>query len=253
MTSATSSEVRALLLAAGEGSRLRPHSDGIAKPMITLGGKPILEHNLELLVKHGIRTIAINLHYCPESVTNHFGDGRDRGASITYSYEPELLGTAGAVKKIGPDFFSGTFLVVYGDNWIDCDLTRFISFHKSHRGIATVCLHFRDDVRSSGLVKFDDDHRITSFLEKPKSAEPISGWVNAGIVAFEPSVLSYIPPEGWSDFGQNVFPALLSAGERLYAYQMRDNEGIKWIDTPEDLARVRSEINGKQEPALQAS
>jgi NDP-sugar pyrophosphorylase family protein len=237
--------MKALLLAAGEGTRLRPLTEKLPKPMIPIAGKPILEYNVEWLAQHGIREIAINLHHCPQAVMNHFGDGSRFGVSITYSYEPELLGTAGAVKKL-ESFLQGTpstssgqaFLVVYGDNLIDCDLKRLLSFHHERGGLVTIVLHYRDDVSNSGVVAVETQDRVTSFVEKPKAQKVFSHWVNAGILVLEPEVVKYIPSGIPSDFGKEILPQLLEQGAELYGYRITDSERIWWIDTPGDLERV---------------
>jgi NDP-sugar pyrophosphorylase family protein len=230
--------MKALLLAAGEGKRLRPLTDKLPKPMIRIEAKPILEHNVNFLARWGIREIAINLHHCPEVVINHFGDGSGFGVNITYSYEPELLGTAGAVKKL-ERFFEGTFLVIYSDNLIDIDLNRLLLFHHEHQGIATVVLHYRDDVSQSGVVTFDAVDRVTQFLEKPQANQAISHWVNAGVLVLETDVLTYIPSDIPSDFGREILPGLLDQGKRLYGYRLREAEEIWWIDRIEDHERVQ--------------
>ena len=231
--------MKVLLLAAGEGTRLRPLTERLPKPMIPIAGRPILEHNINFLFRGGIREIAINLHHCPEAVINHFGDGSGFGVNITYSYEPELLGTAGAVKKL-ERFFEGTFLVIYSDNLIDIDLNRLLLFHDEHQGIATIVLHYRDDVSQSGVVTFDADDRVTQFLEKPQANQAISHWVNAGVLALEKEVLQYIPSGVPSDFGGEILPDLLVRGERLYGYKFSAAEQIWWIDRMEDYERVQA-------------
>ncbi len=275
--------MNALLLAAGEGTRLRPLTEKLPKPMIPIAGKPILQHNVELLARHGIREIAINLHHCPEVVRSHFGDGSRFGVSITYSYEPELLGTAGAVKKL-ESFFQDTtksviarsdperaervegcdeaipklergdcfaslamtranqspFLVLYGDNLIHCDLHRLLAFHQERAGIATLALHYRDDVTHSGVVTLDGNDRVLQFVEKPRADQIPSHWVNAGVLVLEPKVLDHIPAGVPSDFGKDILPHLLEQGERLYGYRLTGDEGIRWIDTLEDLRRETS-------------
>ena len=235
--------MKALLLAAGEGKRLRPLTEELPKPMIPVAGKPILEHNINFLARWGIRKIAINLHHCPEVVMNHFGEGLGFGVDITYSYEPELLGTAGAVKKL-ERFFDETFLVIYGDNVIDCDLKRLIAFHHEHGGIATIALHYRDDVSQSGVVVLNGNDRVIHFLEKPHADRAISHWVNAGILVLEKEVLNYIPSHTSSDFGREVLPGLLGQGERLYGYRLGEGEEIWWIDRIEDLDHVLNSFKG---------
>jgi len=230
--------MKALLLAAGEGARLRPLTEKLPKPMISIGGKPILEHNVQWLARQGIREIVINLHHCPDVVKNHFGDGSCFGVNITYSYEPQLLGTAGAVKKLEP-FFQSTFLVVYSDNLIDCSLKRLLSFHHERGGLVTIVLHYRDDVSNSGIVTIDEEDRVTSFVEKPNANQVFSHWVNAGVLLLQPEVLKYIPSGIPSDFGKEILPRLLEQGAELYGYRIRDGERIWWIDTPADLERVQ--------------
>jgi len=231
--------MKALLLAAGEGTRLRPLTERLPKPMIPIAGRPILEHNINFLLREGIREIAINLHHCPEVVMNHFGDGSSFGANITYSYEPELLGTAGAVKKL-ERFFEGTFLVIYGDNLINFDLNRLLSFHHEHQGIATIVLHYRDDVSQSGVAALDGHDRITNFIEKPKPGLAISHWVNAGVLVLERDVLKYIPSSTPCDFGREIFPGLLKQNKKLYGHRLGEGEEIWWIDRMEDYEKVEA-------------
>ncbi len=229
--------MNAMLLAAGEGTRLRPLTDTAPKPMLPVAGKPLLQHVVERLVQSGIREIVINLHHQPEAITEHFGDGTKYGVRIAYSYEPRLLGTAGAVKKVAASF-AETFLLVYGDNLTTCDLERLIEFHRRKQGIATVALFKRDDVSQSGVAELDGDARIIRFVEKPRAGEIGSRWVSAGILVLEPEVLDVIPTEQPSDFGRDILPALMAVGRHVYGYCMSGNEKLWWIDTPEDYRRV---------------
>lgn len=231
--------MKAMVLAAGRGTRLRPLTERTPKPMIPVAGRPVLEHNILLLAKYGIRELVINLSHCPEAVTGHFGDGRAWGVSITYSYEPVLLGTAGAVKKV-ESFFDSTFLVVYGDNLTTCDLGQMCAFHHEKAGVGTIALFHRSDPMASGIVGIDKDDRIIRFLEKPTPQQVFSRWVNAGLLVLEPEVLPYIPADRPSDFGQDVLPALLSAGLPLYGYRM--SGALWWIDIPKDYQRVQEAV-----------
>lgn len=230
-----------MILAAGKGTRLRPLTDTLPKPMVPLAGKPMLEYTIELLKTHGIRQIAMNLHHYPEMITGHFSRGEKWGVEILYSVEAELLGTAGAVKKL-ERFFTETFLVVYGDNLTTCDLSRLMSFHQDRRGVASIALHYREDPTMSGVVSVGPNDRIHRFLEKPEPGQVFSHWVNAGVLVLEPTILSHIPADRPSDFGRDVFPALLAAGQPLYGYRMPAHEGLWWIDTPEDLQRVQRQF-----------
>jgi NDP-sugar pyrophosphorylase family protein len=207
--------------------------------MLEIGGRPILEHNVRLLVRHGIKDLIINLHHSPEVIERHLGDGAALGARITYSREPSLLGTAGAAKRVAP-LLTDTFLVVYADNLTTCDLTRLIAFHRQKKGVGTVTLFYREDATSSGIAEFDANDRLTRFVEKPSADQVFSPWVNAGVLVLEETVLDYIPDGRSSDFGREVLPALLAAGRALYGYRM--TEDLWWVDSPEDLERTRRQV-----------
>jgi NDP-sugar pyrophosphorylase family protein len=230
---------KAMLLAAGKGTRLQPVTQTVSKCMIKIGQKPMLEHNIEWLRQQGVTDLMINLHYLPETIKDHFGDGRRWGININYSFEPELLGSAGAVRKVS-EFFNGPFFVWYGDNLSNCRLDRLWQLHLSRGGIATIALHQRDDPTQSGIVALDEDDRITRFLEKPLQNEIFSHWVSAGIFVLEPQALDMIPANVASDFGRDIFPALLKDGVPLYGYRMAEDEGLWWIDTAVDLENVRA-------------
>ena len=229
--------MKAMILAAGQGTRLRPYTNRTPKPMIPIGGKPILEHTVESLSACGIREIAINLHYCPDVIQNHFGDGVKWSVSIRYSYEAALLGTAGALKGLS-DFFDETFILWYGDNLCHLNLSKLINFHRTKGGIGVIVLHWREDVSQSGIVALDNDCRILRFLEKPSSEQVFSHWVNAGVFVLEPEVLNYIPDDQSYDFGRDLFPKLLESDQALYGYRMNEDEKIWWIDRTEDLQAV---------------
>jgi len=228
---------KAMLLAAGRGARLRPLTETVSKCMTPIAGKPLLEHNVSALRDYGVTDLVINLHHLPQLVIDHFGDGGRFGIRIKYSIEPELLGTAGGVKKV-EQFFDTPFFVWYGDNLSTCRLDRLWQFHQSKGGIATIALHYREDPTRSGIVGFDENDRVTRFLEKPSPDQVFSHWVNAGILVLEPEVLKAIPNGRAADFGRDVFPALLERGSAIFGYRMTDNEGLWWIDTPEDLANI---------------
>jgi len=230
---------KAMLLAAGRGTRLRPMTETISKCMVEIAGKPILEHNVERLRGFGVTDIVINLHYLPEAVMNHFGDGSRFGVRILYSHEPELLGTAGAVKKVAA-FFDAPFFVWYGDNLSTCRLDRLREFHEAKGGIATLALHYREDPTQSGIVGLDEDDRVTRFLEKPCAEQVFSHWVSAGILALEPRALEAIAADEAVDFGRDVFPLLLEKGEAIYGYRMGEDERLWWIDTFADYQRVQA-------------
>jgi NDP-sugar pyrophosphorylase family protein len=229
---------RAVLLAAGQGTRLRPLTNDRPKPMIEIGGRPLIEHTVRQLVDYGVREIIINLHHCGEVVRDHFGDGRRFDARIDYSFEPRLLGTAGAVKRVAAALSGAPFFVIYGDNLTTCDFGRLAARHSGAAAIATVALFWKDDVTPHSAVELQDDDRITRFVEKPAAEDAPSHWISAGMIVLEPAVLEFIPDERPCDFGFDVFPGLLRAGHRVQGYRMGPGEGLWWIDTPEHYARV---------------
>jgi len=243
--------MKAVILAAGKGERLRGIMGDVPKPMVRIKGNPILEHNIEWLRSFGIKDIYINLHYLPDVVKNHFVDGAKWRVKISYSYESQLLGTAGAVRKIIEDYWieelknkqiSSTFLVIYGDNLFEYDLKKIINFHQIKKGIATVAVYEKDDVTQSGVVLLDRDDKILKFIEKPKSKEIISQLVNTGIYVLEPAVLSYIPHNKPSDFGRDIFPEMIKKNEEVFGTIVKGN--LTAIDTPKLLGEVMEREGG---------
>lgn len=229
--------MKAMVLAAGRGERLRPLTDTLPKPMVPIAGRPLLDYTVEWLAKHRFTELAVNLHHCPDVIRGHFGDGAGHGVQIHYYYEPELMGTAGALLPWREFFARGTFLVMYGDNLTNFDLGVLLELHRSKQAVATMAVHYRDDVTKSGMAVMEDDGRLLAYREKPRPEEVTSQWVGAGIILLEPSVFEYIPTAGPSDFGRDVFPALLGAGERFYAHRM--SEKLRWADSWEDYQELQ--------------
>ena len=227
-------EIKAVLLAAGKGTRLRPLTDEMPKVMIPIAGKPILEHHVEHLAGAGIQEIFINLHHLPERITSHFGDGRKWGVRIRYSLEPEILGTAGAVKKLEAVLRGGLFLVVYGDNYLEMDLSGFIEASAARDGVGTIAVFEQADVNGSGILELGKDDEVVRFKEKPAPDEVFSHWVSAGVFYFRPAIFEYIP-SGYSDFGFDVIPRLFHDGGRLFARRL---EGGVWAIDDLDLLNV---------------
>lgn len=224
---------KAMVLAAGQGTRLMPLTDRMPKPMLTVGGKPLMEHTILQLARQNVRDVGINLHHCPEVVRDYFGDGSRYGMRFHYSNESELMGTAGGVKQLESLFLGEPFYVMYGDNLTTCDLGLLAQLHQARGGIATVALFWKEDVTPHSAVKIVEDDEIKLFIEKPRKEEAPSNWISAGVMVLEPSVFKYIPENTNYDFGFHVFPRLLAQGERIYGYQMSRAEGLWWIDTPE--------------------
>jgi NDP-sugar pyrophosphorylase family protein len=237
--------VKAMVLAAGRGTRLGEVAAGRAKPMIPLAGKPILEHTLTWLGQAGVRDVVVNLHHRADQIRAHFGDGARFGVHITYSIEVSLLGTAGALMP-WCDRFTSTFLVVYGDNFFVCDLKRLLGTHRRHGGLGTMALWAWPEVSQSGIARLDADDRIVEFSEKPLADGAVSPLINAGLLVWEPEVFRYIPTVPPADFSRDVVPQVLAAEERLYGYVMEDPELLLWIDRPEDYARAERELAARR-------
>jgi NDP-sugar pyrophosphorylase family protein len=178
-----------------------------------------MEHLMMLLSRCGFRELMVNLHYLPEAIAGHFGDGSHWGLSVNYSPEKRLMGTAGGVKKCEDFFSGGTFLVVSGDALTDVDLREFLEFHREKRALASMVVTPVSDTSRFGVVLADDEGRVTGFQEKPPEAEALSNVASSGIYAFEPEILDWIPPDRPYDFGRELFPMLVEMGEALYAWR----------------------------------
>jgi len=224
--------MHALVLAAGVGSRLKPYTDDRPKPMLEVGGYPIIAYNLAMLAAGGFHDVVINLHYLPDVIRAYVGTGERWGLRVTYSEEPELLGTAGALLPVIDTFKGETFAVVFGDNVNDLDLSDMLAAHRRHGALATVALSYRDDVHQSGVAEVDSKQRILRFIEKPRPGETDSHWVNAGVVLVEPAALDMLPHSGPIDLGRDVLPALAEKPGALYAYKMTGHHW--WFDRAPD-------------------
>lgn len=227
------------VLAAGKGTRLAPLTELVPKPMVSIGGRPILEHNVLVLAEAGYRDLIVNLHHLPEAVIGHFGGGAAWGVTIDWSFEPALLGTAGALLQREARLRPATFLVVYGDNRLECDLVGPLLAHRQKGATLTIGTIDRPDPGASGVVDADGDGRIRRFIEKPGAQWAGPASVSVGVLVCEPRVLDFIPANGPSDLARDVVPALLQAGELVYATPL--DGGIRWIDTPADLAAAEGQ------------
>ncbi|MGE5587219.1 MAG: sugar phosphate nucleotidyltransferase [Clostridia bacterium] len=210
--------MKAVVMAGGEGTRLRPLTCNRPKPMVPVVNKPIIQHIFELLKRHGITDIAVTLYYLADEIESFFGDGAELGLHLSYSVEDVPLGTAGSVKKAAEVFDRERVLVISGDALTDIDLREAVRFHEARSAVATIVTTRVDNPLEYGIVVTDDEGRIRRFLEKPSWGEVFSDTVNTGIYILEPEVLDYIDPGKPADFSQDVFPALLRDGKRLYAH-----------------------------------
>jgi NDP-sugar pyrophosphorylase family protein len=211
--------MRALVLAAGEGQRLRPLTLRMPKPMVPVGGRPVLEHLIALLRVHGITDVAINLHYQPQAILDYFGAGERFGVEITYSHEERLLGAAGAARKLDA-FLTETFVCLYGDVLTNVNLSALVARHRETGAAATIGLYEVEEPSRCGIVELDESDRVTRFVEKPAPELHMGNLANSGILVFEPSVLDEIPPNEPYDFGFHLFPKLLDHGVPLFGARL---------------------------------
>lgn len=210
--------MKAVLMAGGSGTRLRPLTCDLPKPMVPIVNKPIIEHIVNLLKKHHFDEIYVTLYYLPQLIQNHLKDGKELGVNITYALEEEKpLGTAGCVKNI-QQHLDGTFIIISGDSLTDFDLSEAVRFHKQKGSKATIVLTRVENPLEFGVVITDDEGRIQRFLEKPTSSEVFSDTVNTGIYVLEPELLDLLPANEEQDFSKDLFPKILEQGLPMYGY-----------------------------------
>jgi mannose-1-phosphate guanylyltransferase len=208
--------MKAMVLAAGLGTRLRPLTYEITKPMVPVLDRPVMEHILDLLDRHDFDGVIANLHYFPETIREHFGE------RISYRYEEELLGTAGGVRGCAEFFGKEPFLVISGDALTDIDLGAFAARHLQSGGIATLAVKQVADTREYGVVLHDREGRITGFQEKPSPEEALSDLGNCGIYMFDPRIFDYFPERPFVDWAKDVFPALLENDVPFHIHEVRE-------------------------------
>ena len=213
--------MKALIMAAGYGTRLEPLTLAVPKPMVPIVNFPTMQHNLELLKKYGFTEITANIHYHPEQIENYFSDGQKFGVNLAYSFEEKLLGTAGGVKLMAETIagIGETFVVLSSDALTDINLSRLVEFHKKKKALVTAALCQVSDVSEFGVVLLDGDERITGFQEKPAPEKALSDLANTGIYVFEPEILKMIP-DGPYDFGRQLFPKLVAEKAAIYGHKM---------------------------------
>ncbi|NEQ35954.1 MAG: NDP-sugar synthase [Okeania sp. SIO3I5] len=249
--------MKAMILAAGKGTRVRPITQRIPKPMIPILQKPVMEFLVELLRQHGVDQIMVNVSHLAKEIEDYFRDGQKFGVDIAYSFEGriedgnligEALGSAGGMKRIQDfyPYFDDTFIVLCGDALIDLDLTAALKWHKEKGSMATVIMKSipREQVSSYGVVVTDETGRIQSFQEKPEVEEALSTNINTGIYIFEPKVLDYIPSGVEFDIGSQLFPKLVEIGAPFYGIAM----DFEWVDigkVPDYWRAIRDVLQGQ--------
>jgi mannose-1-phosphate guanylyltransferase/phosphomannomutase len=212
--------MKAVVMAGGEGTRLRPLTINCPKPLVPVCNQPIMEHILTLLKRHGITEVVATVHYLADEIQSYFGDGSDLDMNIVYSNETTPLGTAGSVKQAEAHLGRERFIIVSGDSLTDCDLEKAIQFHIEKKSLATLVLYRVPSPLEFGVVITDEDGRIQRFLEKPSWSEVFSDTVNTGMYILEPEVLDCMEPDRFYDWSQDIFPQLLAEGKALYGYVM---------------------------------
>ena len=249
--------MKAMILAAGKGTRVQPITHIIPKPMIPILQKPVMEFLLELLKEHGFKEIMVNVSHLAEEIENYFRDGQRFGVEIAYSFEGRIeegeligdaLGSAGGLKKIQDfqNFFDETFVVLCGDALVDLDLTEAVKRHKQSGAIASLITKkvSRTQVSSYGVVVTDEDGMVKAFQEKPSIEEALSNSINTGIYLFEPEIFEHIPSGKKFDIGADLFPKLVEKNLPFYALPM----DFEWVDigkVPDYWRAIRNVLLGK--------
>ena len=223
--------MKAMVLTAGKGTRLRPLTDRTHKSLLPVGGVPLLEYTLRWLRSHGIGAVVLNLHHLAQQVRAFAESNSGDGLTIILSHEERLLGTAGAVKNVA-HLFDETFAVIYGDVLTNMNLSAMLDHHRRIGAVATIAICAVHDTKGKGLVEVDEAGAVRSFVEKPKARTLGQALVNAGIYIIEPELLKKIEPR-CVDFGEHVFPRLLQQGEAVDSWRLGSDEYLIDIGTHE--------------------
>lgn len=210
--------MKAVVMAGGEGTRLRPMTSSMPKPLLPVANRPIMEHVLRLLKRHGLSETVVTVQFLASLVKNYFGDGEELGMELTYANEEKPLGTAGSVKNAEEALKDDAFLVISGDALTDFDLTDLIAFHKEKGALVTVCLTRVPNPLEFGITIVDEEGKVERFLEKPTWGQVFSDTVNTGIYVMEPEVFDYVEADTSVDWSGDVFPQLMKEGKPIYGY-----------------------------------
>lgn len=232
-------KLKAVILVGGPGTRLQPLTNDTPKSIVPVLNRPFMEHTFAYLKKYGIEDIVLTLSYLPEAIQRYFGNGVNSGVRLTYCFENEPMGTAGAVKN-AEEYLDSTFFVLNGDIFTDLDLAKMLAYHRSKGAKATISLHWVDDPGAFGVVEIDSDQKVKRFIEKPPAGEATTNWINAGTYILDPEVLQYIPENSHYMFERGLYPYLLDMGQPVYGYPF---EGY-WLDmgTPEKYFSLNRDL-----------
>ena len=253
----TKTEVhKAMILAAGEGTRLRPLTLETPKGLLPLAGEPLLGYTLLWLANHGISDVAINLHHLSNKIEEFLNDGSHFSVKILYSHEDTLLGTAGGVKRV-ESFFDGTFVVVYGDVLTDFNLKDMIRFHQEKKSIATIAIFKVTNPWDVGVVEINDEGRILSLVEKPPRGSEKSNLASGAVYVLEREILEHIPSEEFEDFAYDIFPKLLELNLPIFGYVLKPEDYLidigtieKYHNANEDVKAGRVKIRYEQQSCI---
>lgn len=237
-----SSIEKAMILAAGEGTRLRPLTDDTPKSLLPVGNTPVIVHQLRWLKNYGVNTVVINLHHKGDRIKDELGDGASFGLDIHYSTEEVLLGTAGGVKRMGA-FFTEAFYVVYGDTVSDADLSVMLEFHRYKQALMTIVLFETERTWEAGVVEINGNKRLISFTEKPPECNRRGNLSNGGIYILEPEIFNYMADDGFCDFGFDVFPRLIKEKVPVYGYLLSPDDYLIDIGTIEKYRQANEDMN----------
>jgi mannose-1-phosphate guanylyltransferase/phosphomannomutase len=233
--------MRAVVMAGGEGTRLRPLTSNQPKPMVPICGKPCIEHIVELVHRYGIDDVVVTLAFMPQVIRSYLGDGSALGVRIEYAVEEQPLGTAGSVRN-ARDHLDETFVVISGDALCDFDLAEIVAFHRERGALATLALKSVDNPLEFGVVIVDEQGRIERFLEKPSWGQVFSDTINTGVYVIEPELLDRIPEGEPYDFSKQLFPELLAEGAPLYGYIVPEHRYWKDIGTIEQFREANQDV-----------
>ncbi len=227
---------KAVILAGGKGTRLRPLTYAVPKPLLPINGRPMLEHIITHLKRYGIKDFIITVGYLGYQIKNYFGDGSEIGVKIEYAEEKEPRGTAGCLIPL-KEKLKDTFILHAGDNITTLDFSKFLEYHKEKKGIITLAVTEIEIPIEYGVVEFDENMVMTAFKEKPV----IRKYISSLIMAVEPKIFEYIPENGFANISDHVFPELLKHGEKIVVYPFQDF----WMDVgrPDDYTKVNSSSN----------
>ena len=209
--------MKAVIMAGGEGTRLRPLTSNQPKPMLPLANRPIMEHVVRLLRAHGFDDIVVTVAFVPQAIRTYFGDGSEFGVRMAYASEETPLGTAGSVRN-ARDELDERFVAISGDVLTDIDLSALVAFHEKNEALVTIGLKAMDNPLDFGIVITREDGSVERFLEKPTWGQVFSDTINTGVYVLEPEIFDYIAEDRPVDFSEEVFPTLLEAGRPLFGY-----------------------------------